>query len=247
MNLEQKHIEFYRQQGYIVIQDLLSEQVLQEAKSAIAELHDKFMKQPNENEHIFEKDEHGKPIAVRCMHNLLSHHDFFKRLVQDQKMLDTVAKLMSPNILLYRAIAVIKKKEVGSAFPWHQDFAYWLKGQAKMLGCWIALKDATVKNGCLDVIPGSHKWGVLPMHDQDPGQPILDPIQTSQALPVPMKAGSALFFDNLLVHKSNPNLTDHDRWAAIFEFSAPEYKNGYHRFDRHCGWNPKTNQIEALD
>lgn len=180
------------------------------------------------------------------MHNLLEQDRFFRDLAARPGLLELVSRVMSPNLFFFRGIMVVKERGVGSAFPWHQDFAYWGKGSPELAGVWIALKDATVDNGCLEVIPGSHRWGVLPVINNDPGNPVLTSEQESLTVPVPVPAGGAILFHSLLVHRSSPNRSDHDRWAIVYEYSAPEFRNGRHRFDRSCGWDPRTNQMIEL-
>ena len=70
--------------------------------------------------------------------------------------------------------------------------------------------------------------------------------QEAQRIPAEVKAGGALLFHALLVHRSSPNRSNKERCAEIFEYTAQEFDNGPHHFDRHCGWNPKTDEMVAL-
>jgi ectoine hydroxylase-related dioxygenase (phytanoyl-CoA dioxygenase family) len=230
-------LETYRRDGCVLVENLLSPAELQQTAAVIPAVSDRLLEKPDTKAHIFEKDASGQPIAVRCIHNLLEQDPIFKKFAAAPRIVSIVKQIMSPRPLFYRGIVVMKKGEVGSAFPWHQDFSYWGTGKPELVGVWIALKDATLTNGCLEIIRGSHRWGVLPMLNNDPGKPILTPEQEAQSLPVPVKAGGALFFHSLLVHRSQPNRTQNDRWAMIFEYSAPEFENQRHPFDRMCGWD----------
>ena len=68
-----------------------------------------------------------------------------------------------PNVELLSCKPVLKSKKVAHSSPWHQDWEYW-RGTPKV-SAWVALDDAKVDNGCLRVIPGSHRWGAIP-HEQ---------------------------------------------------------------------------------
>ena len=238
--------EAYRKDGYVLLENLLEERELAALEEIVPALSRRLLEEPDENEHLFEKDGEGQILALRCIHNLLEQHPLFKELAKKKRLLELVSRFMSPRLFFYRGIMVIKQRGVGSAFPWHQDFAYWGKGRPELAGCWIALKNAGVENGCQEVIPGSHKWGMLKVAGRDPGKPLLSPEQEVGAIPVPVKAGSAIVFHSLLVHRSKPNRSAEDRWAIVYEYSAPELENGYHRFDRHCGWDPYTDKMLEL-
>ena len=241
--LNPEELSFYQEKGYIMVEDFLSESELEAIEQVVPRMTARLLEDADEKEHIFEKDEAGNCIALRCIHNLLEQDNIFQKFASKQKLLEIVSQVMSPNLYFYRGILVVKQRGIGTAFPWHQDFAYWGKGEPEMVGCWIALKDAGIENGCLDIIPGSHRWGVLALNKNDPGQPILTQEQADKSIPAPVKKGTAIIFHSLLVHKSNPNTTAEDRWAIVYEYSAPEFKNGAHRFDRHCGWDLKNGSI----
>lgn len=136
-----------------------------------------------------------------------------------------------------------KPAEVGSEKPWHQDMAFapagFLDRYVNVLTAWIAVDPATVDNGCLQFVPGSHRLGVLPHvgdserdpeHDGAsprrvaPVEPHIDP-RTVATLPAPVHAplapGSAAVFDGYLVHRSAPNISAAPRRAISFVFGIP--------------------------
>lgn len=119
-----------------------------------------------------------------------------------------------------------KPASVGFAAPWHQDEAYWDPAhQYQAVGAWVPLDDATVDNGCLWFIPGSHTGPVLAHrhHGDDPAVHLLEvvePVDTSTAVAVPLKAGGASFHHSRTLHFSRPNTTDHDRRAYANEFQT---------------------------
>ncbi|MDE2125022.1 MAG: phytanoyl-CoA dioxygenase family protein [Armatimonadetes bacterium] len=94
---------------------------------------------------------------------------------------------------------------------WHQDEIYIPTRDRSLIGAWIALDDATVENGCLWVIPGSNKTGYLyPQHNHgqpdefDTGQQSYG-FDTSNETPVEVKAGTVVFFNGYLLHRSARN------------------------------------------
>ncbi len=94
---------------------------------------------------------------------------------------------------------------------WHQDEEYIPTRDRSLAGAWIAIDDATVENGCLWVVPGSHRNGYLfPMRrpedlDEYDGSFQSHGFDESAAVPVPVAAGSVVFFNGYLLHKSLKN------------------------------------------
>ena len=119
-----------------------------------------------------------------------------------------------------------KPARIGYEAPWHQDEAYWEPHmEYHAVGNWMPLDDADVDNGCLWFVPGSHKGEVLRHKhpNDDPAVHILElvePADTSTAIPVPTKAGGASFHHPRTLHYSRPNTTDATRRAYANEFQT---------------------------
>ena len=111
----------------------------------------------------------------------------------------------------------------GGVVAWHQDYSYWTRTTPMQhLTCWIALEDASVDNGCLHYIPGSHKWELLPMTglagDMSSIKHVLNDRQwqTFQSPePIELEAGQVVFHHPLTIHGSFENRTDRSRKAAV--------------------------------
>ena len=111
----------------------------------------------------------------------------------------------------------------GGVVAWHQDYSYWTRtSPMQHLTCWVALEDATVDNGCLHYIPGSHKWDLLPATglggDMASIKRVLnrkqwETFQSPEA--VELKAGQVVFHHPLAIHGSFENRTRQSRKAAV--------------------------------
>jgi ectoine hydroxylase-related dioxygenase (phytanoyl-CoA dioxygenase family) len=120
---------------------------------------------------------------------------------------------------------------VGEALPWHQDEAYWDPAMVyRALGCWLPLDDATIENGCMSYIPGSHRSEVL-VHRHVGDDPRVHALFTSparadieRAVPVPVPAGGAVFHHSRTMHSSGPNRTDKARRAYANEWQLAPVK-----------------------
>ncbi len=121
-----------------------------------------------------------------------------------------------------------KPAKHGGVVAWHQDYSYWTRTKPMQhLTCWIGLDDATVDNGCLQYVPGSHKWDLLPATglagDMNAIRKVLTDDQWEQfqnPVAIELKAGQAAFHHPLLIHGSYANRTDRPRRAIVLNVFA---------------------------
>lgn len=134
---------------------------------------------------------------------------------------DVLTSVIGPNVKLMQSMLFIKSVgRPGQA--WHQDETHIPTRDRSLTAIWIALDDATVENGCLWVIPGSHRDGVLyPVRDQNDDR--FDCTQEAygfgdldqNAVSVEVPAGSAVVFNGYLLHRSLPNTSRHGMRRAL--------------------------------
>ena len=116
--------------------------------------------------------------------------------------------------------------------PWHQDAGYMEPkcDSVLQLTIWIPLIDATVENGCMEVIPHAHRDGVF-RHRSVEGRPYLDippdALPDVEPVVVPVKFGSALLFTNLTPHRSIPNVSNQVRWSVDSRYQDAAKPTGY--------------------
>lgn len=134
----------------------------------------------------------------------------------DDRVTPILQQIIGPDVEFLSAKAVFKDGKVDFPSPWHQDWFYW-EGPAKM-SVWIAMDDATVANGCLKFIPGSHKRVFPRKHFPGEGFGYRIEDRELEGLPVvtlEVKRGDAVFFHDLAAHSSHPNSIKADRWSFI--------------------------------
>lgn len=121
----------------------------------------------------------------------------------------------------------LKRPHVGGANPLHQDYPYWVdvsENAAEIATVIVFLDDATVENGCLWVVPGSHLDGpVEPNGDGDAfSANELDLAEAeARAVPVELGAGDVVMFGPMLLHRSAPNTSDQGRRALLYSYQPP--------------------------
>lgn len=146
-----------------------------------------------------------------CVHYPHKGSQVFSDALSDSAIVDGLTTVIGPNVKAMQSMLFIKSEgKPGQA--WHQDEHFIPTRDRSLTGVWIALDDATIENGCLWVIPGSHARGVLyPDRDQDdPGFDCTKeaygfPYTDDDAVPVELPAGAALLFNGYLLHRSLRN------------------------------------------
>jgi ectoine hydroxylase-related dioxygenase (phytanoyl-CoA dioxygenase family) len=94
-----------------------------------------------------------------------------------------------------------------------------------MVTCWCALDEATIANGCLWMIPGSHLDGVTDRETWQRYEPV-DGVEPPEARPIELAAGSCSFHHGLILHASRPNLTDRPRWGYATHYASARCRFG---------------------
>lgn len=154
---------------------------------------------------------------------LAANSELFRRLARDPRLLDALEPILGPNIEFLSDKVVLKSATTTAGSPWHQDWPYW-EGLHK-ISAWIALDAATPENGCLKMIPGSHKQ--LALHDgtakegEGFGHRLRpDSVDESQAVILPCAPGDVVLFHDLTLHASFPNTSGSDRWSVISTYRS---------------------------
>lgn len=149
--------------------------------------------------------------------------DVFGRLSCSDKMINHMTACLGGPVEFFHAKLMQKEAHIGGAWEWHQDYGYWYDDgflTDNMASCYVALDPATLDNGCLRVIPGSHKYGRI-RHGSVGGQTGADMARVEtlksrhEPVYVTLDPGDAVFFHSNLLHASNPNLSDQSRWGLI--------------------------------
>lgn len=157
--------------------------------------------------------------------------EFTKRFAQDERVLDLIEDIVKPGIAIYSAKLTAKMPRSTDICHWHQDNAYYNAHATSdtRMSTWIPLVDVDEENGCLWVVPGSHKGGVKE-HGQYGGQcpKSMGPedMEVEGAVPCPVKAGSILLFHSDLWHHSKTNATDQIRRAFIVSYQEATVPRG---------------------
>ena len=226
--------EQFESQGYYVLEGFLTQEELDTCEREIERLHrlgaeykasgDERGKPFQLEPYAKEAEQDGLPV-LRKIEQTREYSDVFKDLAQHPKLISVVRQLLGDDLLLFRSTLMLKPAHHGSAHSYHQDSAYWPMRPPSLVTVSIALTESMPENGCIKVIPKSHEWGMqewgLIAQDTEDAISHRKDLDTSQAIEVPLKAGSALMFHSLVVHGSGPNKSANPRHTALYAYFPP--------------------------
>jgi non-heme Fe2+,alpha-ketoglutarate-dependent halogenase len=157
-------------------------------------------------------------------------------MATNPRILDLVQDLIGPDIVVWGTHFFCKMPGDGKAVAWHQDATYWPLTPTRTVTAWIAVDDADLGNGGMQVIPGSHLLGALPVR---PSMPQDNNILWEQAAGwqrfgtpecIALRAGQCTLHSDLLLHGSEPNRSDRRRCGLTVRYAATEVRSW-------AGWN----------
>lgn len=223
--LTQDQVRTYHERGYLTVPRFFTPEQIQVVDDYL--IRNAEVKWTNKNDDpLRESHYHYQPIYDICTL---------------PKVLDAVEQLIGPDIVLLYSHIINKKGGGGLGVKWHQDGPYWPRIEPKIaVTAWIALDDADVENGCMQVIPGSHAGhvdlGQTETSDRDLIQDhaIALPdgvVDESKAENVILKRGDVSFHDSYIVHGSKANFSNRRRAALTVRY-IPSSTKIQHRPDR---------------
>jgi non-heme Fe2+,alpha-ketoglutarate-dependent halogenase len=133
-------------------------------------------------------------------------------LIRDARILDRVESILGPDILCWGSGFFIKNPHDAARVTWHQDSTYWGLSKPDIVTAWVALTFSTKENGCMRVIPGTHRLQQLPHQDTfapdnllSRGQEIAVEVDASKVVDIVLSPGQMSLHHVMLVHGSEPN------------------------------------------
>jgi ectoine hydroxylase-related dioxygenase (phytanoyl-CoA dioxygenase family) len=216
--LSESQIGFYKENGYVVIEDFLTPEELETWRTAVTEaiIQRNGQKMPGKDIKIGDDDGINKDAdyynnVFDQLLNLWQTNDKVKALMCDERIGKMAADLSGADgIRIWHDQALIKKPWANPT-SWHLDTPFWSFSDRRALSIWVALDDATLENGCLFFIPQSHKETTF----ENPGIGknmgavfnFYPQFKNAKSVAAPMKAGSCSFHCGLTIHGAHANMT----------------------------------------
>ncbi len=219
----------YVENGFLVVERLFSEEELAGVRQQIDDL---IANPDNPPEGVTvgrEGDTNPEtkgPGDIRSAAFMVRFVPYFQDFARTPKLLECVRGLLGPRVKVFRDQMLLKPPG-GQAKPLHQDQSYFqVSPEDDLVTAWIALDDATLDNGCMTYVPGSHKHGVFPIGN-DPERPVhhipdTGDLNLPEPVSCPVPAGSIIFHHGCALHASADNNTNTWRKALIFHFATSD-------------------------
>ena len=224
----------YEEKGYLVVPGAVSPSEVAALNAAIEQIcaeHGETLKP--EGNLVFED--------VLCIHFPHKLNPIIHAAMTHPGVVAVLTACLGPNVKCMQSMFFVKNAgKPGQA--WHQDEFYIPTRDRSLIGGWIALDDATIENGCLWVIPGSHRPGVIwptgphGSDEFDGADAACDfPFNEASAIPVEVKAGDVVFFNGYLLHRSLRNRSRGFRRALVNHYMRAESMLPWNWDGRHGG------------
>jgi len=220
--LSNEQVCFYHEQGYVAGIQVLDEAQVEALRSELAGLLNPA--HPG-HELFYEYHSNESTDPSRVLFHALGAWRItpgFHDLLWNPAFTVPASQLLGGAVRFWHDQLFCKPARHGGVVAWHQDYSYWTRTQPMAhLTCWIGLDDADRDNGCLQYIPGSHRWELLPITGlaggMDSIREVLTPAQLDQFRPtaIELKMGQCAFHHPLMVHGSFENRTDRPRRAVV--------------------------------
>lgn len=157
--------------------------------------------------------------------------EWVDRLTRHPAILDAVERVLGPDLLAWNSVWFVKMPGDPTYISWHQDGAYWGLEPMEVLTAWIALGPATRANGCMRVLPGSHRGPALKQRDTfapdnalSRGQEIEVAVDEAQAVDLALEPGQMSMHHLWIVHGSDPNRSAVPRVGLAIRYVAAQVR-----------------------
>jgi phytanoyl-CoA hydroxylase len=242
----QPAVEQFEREGFVIFRGVLDPDLIREASDHVEWL----------------MQRHPEERPERLGHTLMTHDPFWVRLISDDRLLDIAELFVGPNIALFASHYLSKPPVEGMPVLWHQDGSYWPLEPMEVVTLWLAVDDSLPENGCMRVIPGTHRLELHALQRRTDVDNVLssqiDPalVDESKAVDLVLKAGDVSVHHPNIIHGSNANTSaqrrcgltiryiptstrirtkENERWASAFLLrgEAVAGVNEYHPFPRY--------------
>ncbi len=193
--------------GYVIFRDVIDQELIKEV-----------------NDHVeWLQARHPDVRPEQLGHVYLRDDPFWVRLLSDDRLLDIAEQFVGPDLALFASHYISKPPYSGQPVLWHQDAAFWPLEPMQVVTLWLAVDHSTPENGCVRVIPGSHRSGVAGMRDNTEvesvlGKEIAVEVDESAAVDMVLAPGDVEVHHPNIVHGSNANTSPNRRCGLTIRY-----------------------------
>ncbi|QQL50299.1 phytanoyl-CoA dioxygenase family protein [Mucilaginibacter ginkgonis] len=245
--LTEEQLQTYNEQGYLILKGVIKPQGLEQMRA-------ECMKAWNKEKESF--DPNKSWLQNSLLVNVHHQAPTVKQYYFEGPLVSVATQIIGENVKGATSQLTFKMKGNTKPFGWHQDNGYGELDPYNALTTLSALDDTDRGNGCLWLIPGSHKQGQIRVEqnaEQKQSQSeIIVEADDSKAIPMEMKAGDSLIFNCWMLHKSDGNYsTDRDRRILFLRYADADaievYNNRKPRLGKLVNGHTKFHEVEEFE
>ena len=224
----------FHEEGYLVVEDAFDPSEVAQALDGLTYLMDGgdgefrgVQYEPSMRDAVADLPVEERRTFVRKVFSFVDHDPRLKAMSGHVPLHRALERIIGAPPVLFQDMALSKPPRMGSEKPWHQDCAYFeFHPDTAVVGVWIALDEATLDNGCMTYVPGSHKHGIFPIGN-DPERPVhhipdTGDLDLPDPVHCPVPVGSLIFHHGCSLHASADNNSASWRKALIFHFATSD-------------------------
>lgn len=200
-------LQNFERDGYVLFRNVIDSDLIKEV-----------------NDHVeWLQEQHPDVRPEQLGHQFLRDDPFWLRLVSDDRLLDIAQQFIGPDIGLFASHYISKPAYAGQPVLWHQDGAFWPLDPMEVVTLWLAVDHSTAENGCVRLVPGTHKLDYASMRDVDDVESVLG-VETSvevdeaDAVDIVLAPGDVEVHHPAIVHGSNANTSPHRRCGLTIRY-----------------------------
>lgn len=247
--LTEEQIAFYKENGYLKVGHTLTPE-------GIAAMRNECMQAWHAEKGAFDPEKNWLQNALLV--DIHKKSPIVREFYFDGPIVNMMQQLIGPNIKAATSQLTFKMRGNDKSFDWHQDNGYGELEPYNTISTLTALEDVDEENGCLRLIPGSHKQGQINVNEQfksdrkEKGTSISVEVDESLAIPVPMKAGETLMFHCWTLHQSRGNFSQtRDRRILFMRYADADavevYNGGKPRLGRLLRGKTRFSEVETFE
>ena len=217
-------IDAFHALGFMAVHNAIDEAAIEAGRAGVRNLIlrrdlDNIMVEAAIGERFERLPDDARLDSVRKLMPIIDFDQRLNALSQLPDLTAVLARIMGEPPALSQDMAMLKPPRIGREKPWHQDMAYFnFPTDTTIVGAWIALDEALPENGCMMVIPGSHREGPMLHWTRRDWQICDSDVQLGKITAVPLPPGGCLLFHCLLHHGTPQTRSDRRRWALQFHY-----------------------------
>lgn len=227
MELSAKQIEAYWRDGFLIVENAVSENDVEELRRVT----DEFVEGSRgvtEHDGVYDLEPGHSASAPRVRRIKTPHtqHPIYDRIMRDPRLLSILQQVLGPAICFDTSKLNMKSPGGGAAVEWHQDWAFYPHTNSDLCAVGVMMDDCELENGPLLCVAGSHKGPIFDHHSDGHFCGAIDPetagVDLESAVPCVGKAGSISIHHAMTLHGSAINISDKPRRLLFYQYRAAD-------------------------